>query len=111
MERLTEGYMDLAAQPPPERNSRIDEKPFPAGLRRALKNLDQARTGLYLPTHAQVYVGFWAMGNLRRALKDLDQAGSGPPARLFMTLLRCNARADVAYIAVCAVHMKARRHC
>ena len=98
MERLTEGYMDLAAQPPPERNSRIDEKPFPAGLRRALKNFDQARTGPHIPTHAQIHVRVEAKGNLRRVLNNLNQAGIGPPACLFMTLLRCNARADVAYL-------------
>ncbi|KAK9825683.1 hypothetical protein WJX81_003257 [Elliptochloris bilobata] len=41
MERLAEAYMDLAALPAPQKSSRVEEMPFPAQLRRSLKNLDQ----------------------------------------------------------------------
>ena len=43
MERLAEAYIELAALPAPQRTAQVNAMPFPAQLRRALKNLDQAR--------------------------------------------------------------------
>ena len=43
MERLAEAYIDLAALPAPQRSAGVEDMPFPAQLRRSLKNLDQAR--------------------------------------------------------------------
>lgn len=43
MERLAEAYIELAALPAPQRTAQVTSMPFPAQLRRSLKNLDQAR--------------------------------------------------------------------
>ena len=43
MERLADVYIELAALPAPQRTAQVTGMPFPAQLRRSLKNLDQAR--------------------------------------------------------------------